>query len=179
MEHRQGPRFVRWAVLLGIVIALNIFLLVGRSLILPEPQFTTFCPITNSAVDPQTSTACVAIGGAWTSTPSAPASVKGVPVPQGYCNVNAKCQKQYNTAHEQWALYAFIFGIGFGVLAIIVGVLPLGSSIVSAGLSYGGVLSFIIASAEYWTDAGSFLQFGISFIALGTLIYIGIKRFHD
>ena len=66
-----------------------------------------------------------------------------------------------------------------GILSIIVGVLPLGSSIVSTGLSYGGVLAFVIAAAQYWHDAATWLQLLISVIALGALIYVGIKRFKD
>jgi hypothetical protein len=183
MEHSHsnlsssGPRFVRWAILLGIVVALNIFLVVTRSLILVEPQYQTFCPA-SSYIAPQTIKECTAIGGTWTGIAPGPAP-SGATVPSGYCDVTSKCQKQYDTAHEQYALYAFIFAIAFGVLAIIIGVMPLGSAIVSAGLSYGGVLSFVIASVQYWGDAGNLLRFGISFIALAALIYLGIKRFHD
>lgn len=177
----KAPKFVRWAILIGIVVVLNIFLQVGRSLILPEPQFNTYCPVSNAPA-PQTATGCSAVGGAWTSSPDI--SVKGpTPVgatlPSGYCDVTAKCQTTYQDAEHQYALYAFIFGIGFGVLAIIVGVLPIGSSIVSAGLTYGGVLAFVIAAGQYWTDAGNILRFGISFIALAALIYIGLRRFRD
>ena len=173
----RSPKFVRWAVLIAIVIALNIFLQVGRSLILPEPQYATYCPA-SSAPAPASEQACTSVGGTWNPPVPAPdTNIKTAPV--GYCDVYTKCQKAYDDADHQYALYAFIFGISFGVLAIIVGVLPLGSSIVSAGLTYGGVLSFIIAAAQYWTDAGNVLRFGISFIALAALIYIGLKRFRD
>ena len=69
--------------------------------------------------------------------------------------------------------------LGLGILAIIIGVLPLGSSIVSAGLSYGGVLSFVIASAQYWGTAGNWVRLVISVIALAVLLFIGFKRFKD
>lgn len=176
----KTPKFVRWAILLGIVIALNIFLQVGRSLILPEPQYNTFCPV-SAAPSPETQKACLAVGGTWTPNPVTPSDAKVTTpnVPSGYCDVTATCRTAYDAAEHQYALYAFIFGIGFGVLAIIVGVIPLGSSIVSAGLTYGGVVSFIIAAGQYWTDAGNILRFGISFIALAALIYIGLKRFRD
>jgi len=36
---KQRLKFVRWAVVLGIIVVLNIFFVVVRSLVLPEPQF--------------------------------------------------------------------------------------------------------------------------------------------
>ena len=163
--------------MLGIIIALNIFLIVTRSLFLVEPEYQTFCPA-SSYTAPQTVKECVAIGGSWTGVPAGPAPA-GATVPSGYCDVTSKCQKQYDIAHQQFALYSFIFTIAFGVIAIIIGVMPLGSAIVSAGLSYGGVLAFVVAAIEYWGDAGNILRFGISFIALAALIYLGLKRFRD
>jgi hypothetical protein len=73
----------------------------------------------------------------------------------------------------------FVVMVGFGVLSIVVGVLPLGSSIVSTGLSYGGVLALIIGSAQYWSEAGNWLRLAIAAIALAALIYIGLRRFRD
>ncbi len=179
-ELRKGPDFVKFAVMLGIIVALNVFLIVSRSLILAEPKYENYCKPQMYAVQPATAQQCTDLSGTWNPAPPPYATgTKGETAPQGYCDLSAKCQKEYQTAHEQYALYAFIFGIAFGVLAIIVGVLPIGSSIVSAGLSYGGVLSFIIASVQYWGDAGSLLRFGISTVALAALIYLGIKRFRD
>jgi hypothetical protein len=179
-EERRAPKFVRWVVMLGIIIALNIFLFVGRSLVLSEPKQQDFCQTSNYNVPPQDARSCVAAGYTWNGTDMpAPPTVSKPPMPTGYCDVYAKCQKKFDAAHEQFALYAFVFGIALGIAAIVISVLPLGSSIVSAGLSYGGVLSLVVASAQYWGDAGNLLRFGISFIALAALIYIGIKRFRD
>ena len=69
--------------------------------------------------------------------------------------------------------------VGLGLLALIIGMLPLGSSIVSTGLSYGGVLTFVIASIGYWNDAPQLIQLGISALALGALLYTGLKHYRD
>ena len=69
--------------------------------------------------------------------------------------------------------------VGLGVVSLVIGVFPLGSSIVSGGLSYGGVLAMVIGSAQYWNQAGNWLRLLISFIALVALLYIGFKRFRD
>jgi hypothetical protein len=150
----KNPRFVRWAVMLGIIIVLNLFFTVMRSLVLTEPQYTDFCPTVLET--PPTATLSSNTEAAVTA-----------------------CNDLYQKAENHYKLNSFIMLVGLGVLAIIVGVLPLGSSIVSSGLSYGGVLAFIIASTQYWTDAGNWLRFLISLIALVTLVYIGFKRFRD
>ncbi len=181
-EHVKKPRFVRWAVMVGIVVALNLFFFAARSLVMPMPQYNDYCPVTTSA--PQDSQSCSTAGGVWTDTsgaeaPTAPGSKAMPPAPTGYCDMQAKCQPIYQKAYDQFQLYSFVLEVGLGVLAIIVGVLPLGSSIVSTGLTYGGVIAFIVASGQYWSDASSWLRLAISLIALAALIYIGVRRFRD
>lgn len=175
----RPPKFVRWAVLLGIVVVLNLFFFVGRSLVLAEPQYDEFCPMRTT--QPVTEAECVKQDGQWVGQTGQVAPDKGTKpvVPDGYCDLNFTCQPQFEIAHKQWAMYSFVIMVGLGVLSLIVGVIPLGSSIVSSGLSYGGVLAFIIASGSYWGEAGNLLKLGISALALVALIYIGIKRFKD
>ena len=172
------PKFVRWAVLIGIVIALNLFFFVGRSLVLPEPVYDEYCPTT---VQPAaTEEACVAQEGIWVETPEDP-RVTAVTKPNmnGYCDLYSKCQPVYEEASKQHGLYAFVIMVGLGILSLIVGVLPLGSSIVSSGLSYGGVLALIIAGMGYWGSADNLLKLLMSALALGVLLYLGLKRFRD
>jgi hypothetical protein len=150
----KGPKFVRWAVMIGIVIVLNVFFMVMRGLVFQEPNYTDFCP-----------------------NPPMPVAASIGETSSNYDTT--ACSAAYTKAENQYQLDGFIMLIGLGVLAIIIGVIPLGSSIVSTGLSYGGVLAFIIASGQYWTDAGNWLRFAISLIALIVLVYIGFKRFKD
>ncbi len=178
MEPTTHPKFVRWAVMLGIVIALNLFFFAARALVLPEPDFEDYCP---TRVQPaSTEEACTAQEGVWVLTPDntqATAAVK--PSPEGYCDLYQKCQPLYDDAQKDYQMYAFAIMLGLGILSIIVGVLPIGSSIVSTGLSYGGVLALIVAAIGYWDQAGNLLRLLMSVIALGALLYIGIKRFKD
>jgi hypothetical protein len=162
----KGPRFVRWAVMLGIVIVLNVFFMVIRSLLFVEPQYNDFCPATPEPA-PMTQQACTSAKGTWSGDTT------------GYCDTTSKCSDAYEAAESQYAIKAFAVLVGLGLVAIILGVIPFGSSIVSTGLSYGGVLSFVIASAQYWGDAGNWVRLVISVIALAVLIYIGFKRFKD
>jgi hypothetical protein len=169
------PKFVRWAVMLGIVIALNIFFVVAASLVFPQPKYEDFCPLANRPM-PQTETACTDAGGMWNPVPAEATAPKA---PNGYCDLTTKCQKPYEAASEQHQMRVFVLMVGLGVLSIIVGVMPLGSAIVSTGLSYGGVLALIIGSAQYWSQAGDWLRLAIAAIALAALVYLGLKRFRD
>ena len=93
--------------------------------------------------------------------------------------MTTKCQAPLEAAQKSMQAKSFVLLVGLGLLALIIGMLPLGSSIVSTGLSYGGVLAFVIASAAYWNDAPQLIQLGISALALGALLYTGLKHYRD
>lgn len=179
MEHsHKHPKFVRWAVLLGIVIALNLFFVAARSIVVVEPNYDDYCP---TRLQPATTeSACMEQGGVWVSTPDNSQVTSVVkPNQEGYCDLYQTCQPLYDEARGQYEMYSFALMVGLGVLALIIGVIPMGSSIVSSGLSYGGVLALIIAAGGYWGEAGELLRMAMSLIALGALLYIGVKRFKD
>ncbi len=176
------PKFVRWALMLGIVVILNVFFSAVLALAYPAPVYVNFCPVQTPKALPNAAT-CDAQGGVWTEYPSAPTG--GVsPVMSdgslpGYCDMTAKCQAPYQAAQDQHALYAFILMTALGIIALIAGFMPLGSSIVSSGLSYGGVLALLVASAQYWGTAGNWLRLLIATVGLAALLYIGWRRFRD
>ena len=175
----RHPKFVRWAVVLGIVIVLNVFFLVVRALVLPSPDYSAYCPVTN-APPATTAAACDAQGGVWTEYDAAQMNDAAAPkTPTGYCDLYSACQPAFEAAQSTYEMYAFALMVALGVIALIIGVFPIGSSTVSSGLSFGGVLALVIASAMYWGEAGNWLRLLISVIALGVLLYIGLKRFKD
>jgi hypothetical protein len=167
----RHPKFVRWALMLGIVVVLNIFFTVVLDLAYPTPQYTDFCSA-QPLVSPTDAPTCDANGGIWTEY-SAPEKSSG------YCDMSAKCQVPYQAALDQHALYAFVILVSLGALALVAGFMPIGSSIVSSGLSYGGLLALIIGSAEYWGTAGNWIRLIITTVTLATLLYIGWHRFRD
>ena len=71
----------------------------------------------------------------------------------------------------------FVALVVLGALSIGAGFALRISPAVSAGLSYGGVLSFVIASIRYWGEAGDIIRLIIVGIALAALIAIGIQKF--
>lgn len=177
----KHPKFVRWALMLGIVIILNIFFTVLVSLAMPAPDIADYCPAAMlNGPAPMNAPNCNASGGTWIdTTDESTATATKAATPTGYCDLYSKCQPVYQAAADQHYLYAFVFMVGLGVLALLAGFFPIGSSIVSTGLSYGGVLALIIGSAEYWGSAGQWIRFAIALAGLLALLYIGWKRFQD
>ncbi|MFI5260741.1 MAG: hypothetical protein ACHQU0_03035 [Candidatus Paceibacteria bacterium] len=172
------PKFVRWALMISIVVILNIFFSVVLALVYPAPQYNDFCPA-QPLVTPTDATVCDAQGGIWHTYAPAPTDVKNPATPSGYCDMYAKCQKPFQAAQDQHGLYAFVIMVALGVVSLVIGFIPIGSSIVSAGLSYGGVLALIIGSASYWSSAGNWIRLAIATIGLVALLYIGWRRFRD
>lgn len=175
----QHPKFVRWALLLGIVVVLNIFFMVVLSLAYPAPKYEDYCPV--RPAPPSTNAAtCDAQGGVWTENSLAsPLGVTSPKMPAGYCDMTAKCQPLYQAAVDGHALYAFVLMVGLGIISLLAGFAPIGSSIVSSGLSYGGVLALIVGSVQYWNGAGNWIRLGITAVGLIALLYIGWRRFRD
>jgi hypothetical protein len=183
-KQSKRPKFVRWALMVGIVIILNVFFIVVKGILFPAPQYSDFCPANQASPADQAS--CVTAGGTWNPqtggaiAPTAGSTKQIAPqTPGGYCDMTSKCQVPYDKATKDFQGKSFVLMIGLGALALIVGMLPLGSSIVSTGLSYGGVLTFIIGSTWYWNDAPQLIQLGISALALGALVYTGLKHYRD
>lgn len=175
----RHPKFVRWALLLGIVVILNIFFWRVIALALPEPKYETFCPVSSVSVQTPTDAAsCAAVDGVWTEYPDYGTTAPKA-VPAGYCECKASGQAAYQEAQNQHSLYAFGFMVALGILSLIAGFMPIGSSIVSSGLSYGGVVALIVGSAQYWSSAGKWAQLLIAGLGLAVLLYIGWKRFKD
>jgi hypothetical protein len=184
MEHIKdtpirSQKFTRWALMLGIIIILNIFFMVLTAVVFPAPQYQNYCtPAIVDAPAPTNAQACDSQGGTWTESGSPSQAVTGS-LPNGYCDVTTACEAAYTTANSQYALHAFVLVVALGILALIAGFIPMGSSMVSSGLSYGGVLALIIGSAAYWGTAGNWIRLAITAVGLGILLYIGMRRFRD
>ncbi len=164
------PRFVSWAVVLGIAVVLNAFLFVAGRIVFPQPDYQDFCPMANRPAAVEAT--CVANGGEWLVP-------DGAKLSEGYCDYSKGCMEDYQMANESHAVKFFAFMVIAGIVAIVAGVLITGSSIVSSGLSYGGVLALVIGSVAYWGDANDMTRLAISGVALLALLYLGWKKFRD
>ena len=174
---------VKWAVIIGIVIVLNLFFNYAVSLVYESPKYEAYCPAemyNKSYTDKQL---CVADGGMWTENT---APVQGKSAPQlaqpevtGYCNPTYTCGNEFNDAQKVYNKNVFIVLVVFGILALALGVHLSSISVVSLGLSFGGILSLIIGSSRYWSDMQDWLRVAVLGAALVALIWIGIKKIKD
>jgi hypothetical protein len=160
MEQTQhSPRFIKWALIIGIVIVMNLFFNYALSLVYKAPDYNTFFPQSQVMNMPTTQQDCVSTGGQWQGS---------------YCNPNFISQQHFNAAQKQYDRIIFIALVILGVLSIVCGAL-IANSVLSLAFSWGGVLS--IASLRYWSDANNLLKVLILAIALGGLIWTAVKKF--
>ncbi len=183
---KRSSKVLKWLLILGIVIILNLFFAYAIKIIYPAPTFEGFCPKQQVTIQPENQTDCVAKGGAWQDYgyPVAPGPVSSpagivAKTPTGYCNLNFTCQKQFDSANGLYNRNVFVALVVLGVLSLVAGFFIQNSVAVSLGLSLGGVLSLVIGSTRYWSDMNDYLRVIILGLALIVLIALGIKKVRD
>ncbi len=179
----KNINILKWALVLGIVIVLNLFINFSIALVYEMPQWDTYCPQKQVTIQPDTQAKCIAEGGAWTENAmtmeSKPIMVPNQIEPKGYCDVNFTCQKNYAEALSVYNRNVFIVLVIAGVLSLGIGFFLNTYTAVSLGLSFGGVLSFIIGSVRYWSDMDDYIRVIILGLALAALIWLGVKKIKD
>lgn len=200
MEYGRQSKVLKWSVIIGIVVVLNLFFNYALSLIYPAPDYNAFCPQSQINNPPENQTACLKAGGQWTVYPASPtpmpatptnkatngtATGKGLPVipatsqPTGYYNVTYTCSNNYSAAMNIYDRNIFIALISLGVISIVIGLFWRTTDAVSIGLSFGGVISLLIGSGRYWSEAGNILKVVILAVALVALIWLGVRKFSN
>lgn len=174
----KGKGVFKWALTVGIVVVLNLFFAVAIQTVMPEPKWETYCPQQQVRPVLDSEESCVAVGGQWNPPSVGTKPIDGVE-PVGYCNEFFTCGMQYEEARKVFAQNIFVTLVVLGALSIVGGYALRMSLAVSAGLSYGGVLTFIIASIRYWEAAGDLIRLGIVGLALVVLIVIGVRKFKE
>jgi len=173
-------KVLKWSLIIGIVIVINLFFNYALSLIYKSPSYETFCPTqqVNQIVD--TEKACVAQGGQWNGNNIAPVpQTKGEIAPSGYCNLQYTCMNNYNAAQKTYDRNVFITLVILGALCVALGSFLSINAVISVALSLAGVLSFIVASMRYWSSADDLIKVIILAIALAILIWVAVKKFKN
>lgn len=175
--------FVKWAIVFGIVIVLNLFFNYAISLVYKAPAYEDYFS-SPQVVEPITNKAdCLKVGGQWSDAdprysdiaPTPLSTPKTVPY-LGSCDPNYTKQLQYTAAQKTYDRTVFIILVSLGVVSLVLGAL-FANAILSLAFSWGGVLSLLIASIRYWSDANNLMKVVVLAIALGALIYIALKKF--
>lgn len=171
MTTATPSRFAKWSLTLGIVIVLNMFFNYAISLVYKSPEYPTAPQVVDSI---STKEACLAVGGQWNANTYVAPDQKNVPA--GYCDPDYNRRNQYEQDRKLYNRNVFIVLVVLGIASIFVGVL-VAVEVISAALSWGGVLSLLIASMRYWSDAGNILKLLILAVALVALFWVAIRKF--
>jgi len=174
-------KVLKWSLIIGIVIVLNLFFNYALSLAYKQPNYEAFCPNTSQVVtNPDTQNECVAKGGQWTNNTyyGKPIAV-GETQPTGYCDLQFTCRNDYNAAQKIYDRNVFVTLVLLGALCVVIGNFLKGNMLIGIALSLAGVLSFIIASMRYWSSADDLIKVVILALALAILIWVAYKKFKD
>ena len=84
----QPPKVLKWALIIGIVIVLNLFVNYALSLVFIEPQFDQFCGGKDFSTTVVNQNDCTNAGGEWTPyVDGRPIEVKPSVMVDGYCKL--------------------------------------------------------------------------------------------
>jgi len=96
---------------------------------------------------------------------------------EGYCDIYAKCSKEYDDANKGYSRNIFIIASIIGILTMVIGSFVLKQELVSPGLMGGGFITILYGVIRYWQYAGDKLRFIILGIILAMLIYLAYRKF--
>ena len=174
------PKVLKWSLIIGIVIVLNLFFNYALSLVYREPDYNAFCPNTAQVVESiNNKEQCVAVGGQWNENYySQPIPVEKTSI-KGYCDQQFTCRNDFEAARKVYERNVFITLVLLGAICVVIGNFFKGNMVISTAFAFAGVLSFIIASMRYWSSADNLIKVIILAIALAILIWLALKRFKD
>ncbi|PIR44910.1 MAG: hypothetical protein COV10_02190 [Candidatus Vogelbacteria bacterium CG10_big_fil_rev_8_21_14_0_10_51_16] len=189
MDTQRTTRLLQWSLTLAIVIVLNLLFNVGTQLFIAEPRYEDFCKQEQVEREYTTQESCLAVGGQWfargeEATPSNGSTRPVAPKPfpeesRSYCNAHFTCAQEYDVVRQEYNRNIFIVLVTGGLIALLLGVYATLGTAVSLGFTWGGVLSFIIASMRYWSDMNEYLRFVLLIIVLIVLVWLGVKKLQD
>ena len=165
------------SIIVAIVVVMNLFFNYAVSLVYKEPVMDSFIKNTQVVKAITSKDDCVSVGGQWSENAIPSPVIKGQTQIEGYCNENYTNQLNYENARKVYEKKVFITLIILGIISLISGGF-IGISILSISFAWGGVLTLIIASMRYWSQADNWAKVIILAIALGILIWLAIKKFN-
>lgn len=182
----ETKKILKWPLIIGIVIILNLFFLYAVKVAYPEPEYEGFCKQEQVVKELNSEESCLEVGGQWSEHTDRfkPVSmfegeIVALDNQGGYCDQQYTCRQEFETNREDYERNVFIALIIFGVISVLIGFFTLGKEVVSIAMTLGGVLSFVIASMRYWQYASDWLHLAILGIALVVLVWLGIKKFTE
>jgi len=185
-SHFAKPRFLKWALVLAIIIILNLFFVFSVKLVYETPHYDDFCEPKQVHIIPETQEECLEIGGQWVEGRFIQ---RGLPHParieppvieeevKGYCNEDFTCRQEFQDARQLYERNFFVALVVLGTITLIGSFILRSFEAIAPAFSAGGVLTLIIASIRYWSDMDDYLRVIVLGIALAALIWVGARKF--
>ncbi len=184
IKPKKNVNILKWILIVGILIVLNLFFNFAISSVYPEPKFDDFCKPQQVNVQPTNKEACITASGQWNENTSIEKPVPFANTPEqirstSYCDLQFTCRQKFDDASKLYQRNVFVALVVLGIISIFIGLALSSITAVSLGLSLGGVVSLVIGSMRYWSAMQDYLRVIVLGIALIALIWIGIKKFKD
>ena len=178
----RSAKILKWSLILGIVIVLNLFYNYTLSLVFSAPDYNTFCPQKQVNLPADSQEKCTADGGAWTQYPvdlnKSAYQPQTQTSPVGYCDQTYSCNLKYQETSRIYDRNVFVSLVVLGVITFVASLFVVSFEILSIALSIGAVLDFVIASMRYWSRADDLIKVLILGVALAVLIWVAVKKFN-
>ena len=171
-NNSRANTVLKWSLVVGIVIVLNLFYNYSLSLVFSEPDYNTYCPQKQMMLAPENPEQCLDSGGSWTEYPKPVKSGEAT----GYCDQTFTCNQKYEEASKIYDRNVFIVLVILGVITFVLSLVFVKLEILSVALSVGAVLDFVIASIRYWRYADNLIKVFILGVALAVLVWVAVKK---
>jgi hypothetical protein len=179
IEPKKYSPIIKWSLIIGIVIVINLFFNYAISLVYDAPKYDNYCKQEQVIKQISTQQECTAVGGQWNPNVQYGVPVKGDYPPEGYCDQQFTCRSEYDVDRKAYERNVFVTLVVLGIILVAGSFALVFNWILSVSASMGGILSIIIASIRYWAEADNWLRVIILFVALCALIYFAVRKFKD
>ena len=133
-----------------------------------SPEYKDFCNDSVWDVQVNTKAECESLNGRWRE-------YEGEPGLEGYCDRTYHCNNEYRDTKEKWNKNLFYIGLPLGILIILLGAFLFKLEFVGAGLMWGGVVTIIYSTWNFFIQSAQAIKFVLSLIGLALVIHLAYK----
>lgn len=163
--------FLKWVIVLSIVIVANMLFNYSLSVFFERPVFEEICPDNSLIHLDKNREQCSLIQGQWVEK-----SFSETEGSISYCSTFNKCNAGFEDEikiFEQKVFFVLVIaGAGILIMALLIKIPTL-----SLGFGLAALVDFIFASIRYWEYSDDLMRVAILFVTLLSLVFIAITRY--
>lgn len=198
----KGNKVKKTLMAVAIALILVFFVGYGVNTFYEEPKWDDYCGDRIGKDLYETQESCEAAGGEWTDYPEGPEpvrlapnqlictqqpSIKGETIElscvtaeesqqSGWCDVNKKCNEEYEAARDPHNRISFIVLAIIGVIIVLISTAVMRENTVSYGTLGGGILTILYGTVRFWGAIPDIWRFTILGVVLVVLIATAWKK---